>query len=330
MSKNNVLIDLVVVNAAILPATEQTYKGVCNQVYFGKQGRSYFRLLWLLVVLTRLTLRKYDALYTNGQGESIKLLGIILRKKGPWVHHHHTSGDVDDRKTWGSNYLEVLKKCETVIACSSRNAKEMATYLKRRVETIPCFSRKITIVNHRGEREGKVKFGYYGRLIPEKGIDLLCEMSEDSELQNIEFHIWGTGEAYPAAFFTRYSNLRYNGTFSGEAGLAATISSLDAFLLLSTHPEGLPISLLEAMSAGLPWLATDRGGVRDIACDAMCTRVIEPASDYNTIKRAVKSLAEDIISGKVSKEAQENLYNKKYSYNALIPRWSTTLGLNAN
>lgn len=98
-------------------------------------------------------------------------------------------------------------------------------------------------------------------------------------------------------------------------------------MLLSTHPEGLPISLLEAMSAGLPWLATDRGGITDIAIDPLSTRVIPANSTYEQFKSAVVAFANDLRLNKVSRAAQEDLYNKKFSAKALVQRWNEALSL---
>jgi glycosyltransferase involved in cell wall biosynthesis len=172
-----------------------------------------------------------------------------------------------------------------------------------------------------------VKFGYFGRLIPEKGIYTLCKLSDEKDLEDIEFHIWGEGEAFPPSFFEKFKNLKYHGTFSGLTGITNTIASIDAFLLLSIHPEGLPISLLEVMSAGLPWLATDRGGIIDIACDPASTRVVPANTDYSQFKQYIKDFAKDIKQGKVSKDVQKRLYVEKFSATALVCRWKDTLKL---
>ena len=109
--------------------------------------------------------------------------------------------------------------------------------------------------------------------------------------------------------------------------LSKIISSLDAYLLLSCHSEGLPISLLEVMSAGLPWIATDIGGIRDIATDDRTTRVIPPNSDDAIIKAAILSLASDIKNGFVSTEKQKLLYQQRYSARVLINQWKNVLRL---
>jgi glycosyltransferase involved in cell wall biosynthesis len=290
MGGKSISIDLVVLNAKITPSTEASFRKFCRYVILGNNKSSFQRLIWLIMVALKLRYFKYDAIYTNGQGESIGVFARLLRTKGAWIHHHHTSGDKNDQATWGSKYLRTLKEANTVIACSLRNAQEMANALSRAIDTIPCFSRKITVNRTALNELGKIRFGYFGRLIPEKGIDLLCKMSEDSDLQNVEFHIWGEGEAYPPSFFYKFPKLNYHGSFFGLSGLTNAIASIDGFLLLSVHSEGLPICLLEAMSAGLPWLATDRGGISDIACDPNSTRVIPTDFNYEQVKQAIKFL----------------------------------------
>ena len=49
----------------------------------------------------------------------------------------------------------------------------MQKVLHRSIDVVPCFSRKIEVEKKSGKINGKVKLGYYGRLIPEKGIDVL-------------------------------------------------------------------------------------------------------------------------------------------------------------
>jgi glycosyltransferase involved in cell wall biosynthesis len=323
--KSGVEVDLVVINSSMLAETEKLFRQICRRVYLGKHGRSTLRFFGLLLVGLRLNTKYYNALYTNGQGKSILFFSRLLPRRGRWIHHHHTAGNLADQSTWDESYRKALLTATTVIACSKRNSIEIEDALNRRVRSIPCFSREISGKNQK--HRTNLRFGYYGRLIPEKGIDILCKLSADPDFQDIEFHIWGEGVAYPSSFFDTYSNITYHGSFSGIDGLSDVITSIDALLLISTHPEGLPISLLEAMSAGLPWLATDQGGIPDIALDKNSTRVIPVTSSYLEIKVAVASFAIDIKKGKVSSAIQKELYSNFFSPSALISQWQEVLGL---
>lgn len=326
MAQAGVEIDLVILNSRMLPETKTHFAANCKQLYLASYKYPFTRLLYLFFVSIRLAFRRYTSLYTNGQGESVKLFASLFHFK-KWVHHHHTSGDAADQATWGKEYIKALKTANIVIACSGINAKLIAAYLNRSIDVIPCFSRKIEIDEKKELRKRPLKFGYYGRLIPEKGIDVMCRLSEDVELNGIEFHIWGEGEAYTVQFFDKYKKVFYHGAFSGIKDLTNVIASLDAYLLLSVHPEGLPISLLEVMSAGLPWLATNKGGIPDIANDPLSTRVIEARADYDTIKSAILNLAADIRDGKISKSAQKKLYTDQFSADALVVKWKQVLQL---
>lgn len=325
LSRSGVAVDLVVSNSQMTLETETFFKSVCRRVYLGNKGKSYFRFLWLLFIGLKLSSKKYDAFYSNGQGESIWLFSKMIRGRKRWVHHHHTSGDAADQATWGGKYKRALLSANAVIACSHRNARTIELALPREISSIPCFSRKVE-VNPVIKNGKKLRFGYYGRFLPEKGIDTICKLSSDPELEHIEFHLWGEGEHYPPSFFKNFPLMHIHGPFSGEKELTKVISSLDALLLISKS-EGLPIILLEAMSAGLPWLATDPGGIPEIALDKYATRIIPVSSNYEQVKASVISLSNDILGGKVSRDSQKELYMEKFSPSALVIQWRNMLGM---
>ncbi|MGB3616681.1 MAG: glycosyltransferase family 4 protein, partial [Catalinimonas sp.] len=228
-----------------------------------------------------------------------------------------------------ASYRKALAGADTVIACSKRNAADMAAVLHRTIDTIPCFSRAVAAPTGAKPAPGaKLRFGYFGRLIPEKGIDLLCRLSEDPACGAIAFHIWGEGPAYLASFFERYPNVHFHGAFRGKEALSKIVAELDAFLLLSVHPEGLPISLLECMSGGLPWIATDRGGIPDIACEPLSTRVLAADVDVEAAKTAVLALADDLRAGRVTRDRQQALYRSRFAPDVLVREWSQVLQLN--
>jgi glycosyltransferase involved in cell wall biosynthesis len=158
-----------------------------------------------------------------------------------------------------------------------------------------------------------LRFGFCGRLIPEKGIDALVVLASDPALPGIEWHIHGSGEAYPPERFAGRPGLVYHGAFETGAEHAQNLLALDALVLFSTHNEGMPLSLIEGMAAGLPWIATDRGGTRELAASPADCLVLPAAATFAEIRTGVQDLAARILAGQTSRRRQRAVYDAAFS-----------------
>ncbi|MDG6754537.1 glycosyltransferase, partial [Staphylococcus aureus] len=67
------------------------------------------------------------------------------------------------------------------------------------------------------------------------------------------------------------------GADGNVAAVPALLASAQAFVLASDH-EGFPLSILEAMRAGLPVVATDLPGIREQLDDGRCGLLCAPGS----------------------------------------------------
>jgi glycosyltransferase involved in cell wall biosynthesis len=131
------------------------------------------------------------------------------------------------------------------------------------------------------------------RLQRDKGIDDLVDAAAllRERVPGLRVAVAGDGpegERFEQAIATSGAPV----TLLGHRGdVGRLLAAADAFVLPSRH-EGLPISLLEAMAAGLPSVATSVGGIPSLVDDGD-SGLLVPASDPPALAAALERLAGD-------------------------------------
>lgn len=138
------------------------------------------------------------------------------------------------------------------------------------------------------EGEG-LSVGSVARLTRQKGTRYLIEAAEGvCEVRgDVRFSVAGDGpdlEALEAEIARRRLADRFE-LLGAVQDPWAYLSRLDVFVLSSLW-EGMPFAVLEAMGCGLPVVATDVGGVRDMIPDETYGTVVPPA-DAGALERAI-------------------------------------------
>lgn len=285
---------------------------------------------WLLREALRNEGTRWDLIYTNGQSALARLVWLAARPHTRIVHHHHTAADAREQATWSRGFRHVLKNAPELVACSRATQRALAQALQRDdVHFLPYLTSSpvaaIGVQDRLYSPQAPLHFGFMGRLVVEKGIDRICALSQRADLPNITWHIHGAGDAYPPAHFTAYPNVVYHGAYTAGAQQAAILESLDALVLFSTHNEGMPLSLIEAMSAGLPWIATDRGGTREMAASADNCIVVDEPHTIDSLAAAVRELATRIRNGMTSRHEQRRTYDTLFSPPVVAESWCSFL-----
>lgn len=143
----------------------------------------------------------------------------------------------------------------------------------------------------------------------------------------------GTGPLM-ARMQARAARLKLGGqlSFLGQHGDMPGLLRSQAVYVLSTHFEGMPLALVEAMAAGCACIASDVVGVRGVIDDGV-TGLLVPESDAPALANAVARLLRDpALAARLGAAARERavaehgLALMRERYEALITRCATTAG----
>lgn len=209
----------------------------------------------------------------------------------------------------------VFQGKEPIIVLSESEKDALQSRFKcRNVSVLPnCIDLSEASKFKRQVRTSTIELGYLGRIAETKGMTELLEACKELKRQEMPFrlHIAGKEEIegqYLSAFNEALGdNFVYEGVVSGESK-TAFLKKIDTFVLPS-YFEGLPMSLLEAMSFGSVPITTMVGSIPSIIEDGQNGIAISPHSEA-AIVEAVKQLVKDHSSRQtLSAMAQHTIFS---------------------
>jgi glycosyltransferase involved in cell wall biosynthesis len=168
---------------------------------------------------------------------------------------------------------------------------------------------------------------FIGRLLPNKGVKIFMEAANiicTKSPKRATFKIVGDNR-YSAQLneFFEKSEVSKNFQFIGKVPKVSTILQEGGIFVRPSYTEGMPLTVLEAMSAGLPIVATNVGGTSELIKNNDTGLLVE-AGDSRQLAEAILSLLED---PKHAKKLGQNAhafikqgYSKKYSWDAVAAK----------
>jgi glycosyltransferase involved in cell wall biosynthesis len=175
-----------------------------------------------------------------------------------------------------------------------------------------------------------------GRLADQKGVDHLIEavarLGEDSR-SRIRVLLAGDGPSrdrlqQQVAVLAMGRYVEFLGFRDDVADL---LSAADVFVLPSMR-EGLSISLLEAMAAGKPIIATSIGSIREVTGDGACAVLVPPGDTEALVGALEKLITEPDFRHDLGERAQrrfERSYTLERATNAYLTQYADLLGRSA-
>jgi len=89
--------------------------------------------------------------------------------------------------------------------------------------------------------------------------------------------------------------------------------------VLPSYNEGLPMSILEAMAAGLPVISTPIGGIPEAITDNVEGLLVQPG-DVEALAQALRRILRDPIFARTMGAAARNKVASQFDARVIVPR----------
>lgn len=157
---------------------------------------------------------------------------------------------------------------------------------------------------------------YVGKLRPEKGLDELFRALSSTRLKNASWTLTlvGDGARRPFEDLTHrlglHDRIRFTGWIAPEA-VRRMLTAADVYVLPS-HYEGVPLGLLEALSAGLAVITTRVGALPEILRDGESALLV-PRADAPALEEALFRVVTDTDLRSRLSSAAHALYEAQFT-----------------
>jgi len=168
--------------------------------------------------------------------------------------------------------------------------------------------------------ETKVLVGTVARFVPIKNLALFLQVAKLllKERDDMHFVMVGDGEEKEdLKNLVKELQIEDFVTFTGFLkDLPEVYSDLDLMMLTSNN-EGSPVSIIEAMTAGVPVVASQVGGVPDLFLPSSAKWLCEPKNPFSFKKAVDSALSEPDETRQIVEVHRTETY-KKYNFHRLV------------
>ena len=221
----------------------------------------------------------------------------ILLHRIKMLHTIHSIPKAENNYKIRRIVMTILYKIRKAVpvAISSENQRLIAEYYRLKIDSIEVVDNPVVTKKfyHNGYDNEYIMLVTVGRLSKEKNQGLLIQVLANlvKEYPKIKLRIIGDGkERETLRQKATDLNLQSNIEFTGNVpDVENYLCDADIFVLSSLY-EGVPLSILEAMAAGLPIVSTDVGGVKDIVTD---NGILVNSGDVDAMTQAILKLIRD-------------------------------------
>ncbi len=308
---------------------ESLPKGLCfhSRISFSRSRTGTSKAIGLAAAILRIRHFAPDIFVCVGLTNAGWIISMFLGRKTFRICQEVTFGRSIDEAI----YIRCRRYFDGIAPQSSSILED----LRRRgvsdphLEWLPCFAENpVSGVRASPGENYPFRIGYFGRLAPHKGLDVLISALKTGEFEEcLRLDIWGGGDTdlyrskiYAAGLSER---VNVNGPYpSGRSG-AELMAGYDALVLPTQGNEGLPLILLEAISYGLPLLATDVAAIADACRNNVDAILVAPTEDG--LRSGLRVLVTRLRKGEFSADRQYGFYRLNFSHEVMTRQWLNCL-----
>lgn len=232
-----------------------------------------------------------DVVHTHNEKPHIHAaLATLGWRRPPIVHTRHGRGQVETTMSWFANRLAVRRS--RFLVCVSADAVEVARSEGARASQLRVLLNAIDVRSYDAStfeaHAGEWNAVTVARLAPVKDLDTMLRAARivRDAVPSFHLHIVGDGDSRPhLEQLARELRLDDTVTFHGASNNPRPHLARASLFMQSSTSEGISLTLLEAMAAGLPIVATDVGGNGEVV-DVGKTGYLVPAQDPTALADA--------------------------------------------
>jgi glycosyltransferase involved in cell wall biosynthesis len=268
-------------------------------------------------------------LHSSKAGALGRLACLPLRTRTKVVYQPHGLAylrqDISRTSRWAYRSIERLLSLlgSTVVACSEGERAALDGVVARSRSAVVPNGVDLSAVPRASVNAERLRIGTCGRISPQKRPRFFAEVAQT--LQDAADFVWiGDGDAEGRQDLQR-AGVRVTG-WRTRAEALRDVGDLQIYVQTSAW-EGMPVSVIEAMAAGLPIVATDIVGNRDLLANSVAgTLVNEPRE----MAAALATLIADGSKRELAGSAARALAHQRYSADVMVRNFYDIYGLDSS
>ncbi|MGM0214807.1 glycosyltransferase family 4 protein [Enterococcus sp. AZ109] len=181
---------------------------------------------------------------------------------------------------------KVLNQVDLIVALSDEWAKYYQTLTTSEVKVI---TNAVFIPKENTYQKSATNIMTFGRICERKGSHDILTLARriQERFPELKFHLYGDTDGTTAKIVQQMESLGCkNVELHGWTTNQAELLKECALHLLPSYHEGLPMAILETMAHGIPNLATDIGGVKQVVEDQVNGYLVQPG-DIDQMEQAL-------------------------------------------